>query len=146
MKELLPGVKIIQMNYWQLEEVCSTGIKESTPGESITDLEQQREQWQRVHAAPVGKDIIKSLIAGLPRIYNRVQMRLKRGIELYNIFLYLFIAYLNLIALEKRSCRIFLNILKVYSVFTKTFFKPQHFTNSFYSLSQEENDYCIFFK
>lgn len=62
------------MNYRQFEEVRSTGIKESTPGESATDLEQQQQQErrQRVHVAPVGKDIIKSVIAGLPRIYNRI--------------------------------------------------------------------------
>lgn len=81
------------MNYGQLKEVRSTGIKESTPGESATGLEhqQQREQRQRVHVAPVGKDIIKSVIAGLPRMYNRTQMRLKRGIELYTIIFYAFL-------------------------------------------------------
>jgi len=63
------------MNYRQLKEVRPAGIKESTPGESATDLEQQqqqRERRQRVHVAPVGKDIIKSVIAGL-RIYDRIR-------------------------------------------------------------------------
>lgn len=63
------------MNYRQLEEVRPAGIEESTPGESATDLEQQqqqRERRQRVHVAPVAKDIIKSVIAGLLRICNRI--------------------------------------------------------------------------
>lgn len=74
------------MNYRQLEEIRSTGIKESTPGESAADLEQQQHQKrrQRIHVAPVGKDIIKSVIAGYREyMIGYTQIRLKQGIELY---------------------------------------------------------------
>lgn len=65
-------MKIVQMNYRQLEQVRPTGIEEPAPGETPTDLEQQRQQQrQRVHAAPVGKDSTKFA-------YLRIRLRAYR--------------------------------------------------------------------